>query len=81
MTKIKITIGDTFVLCLMGLSNFTSCSLFSDQIPTYDGDKYLEYVPEFYYTYFSNGVDAIKSGNLSQYVAGEVLYVYWGLYT
>lgn len=57
------------VLGIIGLSVLTSCKwLFGDHIPTDDGGKFFEYVPEFHNTYFSNGVDAIKSGNLSLYV-------------
>ena len=69
MATVKKTICGKIVLGLIGLSVLTSCKwLFGDHIPTDDGDKFFEYVPEFHYTYFSNGVDAIKSGNLSLYV-------------
>ena len=69
MATFNKTISSKIVLGLLGLSFLTSCGwFFNDNIPTDDGDKFFDYVPEFHYTYFSNGIDAIKSGNLSLYV-------------
>lgn len=45
----------------------SSC-LFSDHIPTDDQGNYFQYLPEFHDTYFSPGIDAIKSNDLSLYV-------------
>ena len=52
--------------CVVCAVSFTSCC--SDYVSTDDGGKFFEYIPEFHYTYFSSGVNAIKSGNLSLYV-------------
>ena len=52
-------------LCTIGIGLLSSCT---DYIPTDDAGKYFQYVPEFHYTYFSPGFDAIKSNNLSLYV-------------
>ena len=61
MVTFNKTFSSKIVLGLLGLSVLTSCDwLFGDNIPTDDGDKFFEYVPEFHYTYFSNGIDAIK---------------------
>ena len=68
----KLHIGKRFVtnisLCIIGVSMLSSCFLFSDHIPTDDQDKFFQYLPEFHYSYFSPGVDTIKSNNLSLYV-------------
>lgn len=68
MTTIKNTIICKFVLGLMGLSCFTSCGLFSDNIPTDDQGKFFEYISDFHNTFFQPGIDAIKSNDLSLYV-------------
>ena len=52
---------------IITLLSLISCS--NNSITTDDGGgKYFKYVPEFHYTYFSKGYDAIKSNNLSLYV-------------
>lgn len=61
--KILMGIAAPCVVCAV---SFTSCC--SDYVSTDDGGKFFEYIPEFHYTYFSSGVNAIKSGNLSLYV-------------
>lgn len=53
------------VIYAFGFGLLTSCS---DHIPTDDQEKYFQYIPEFHYTYFSPGIDAIKSNELSLYV-------------
>lgn len=54
------------VLYVFGLGLLTSCC---DHIPTDDGGgKYFDYIPEFHYTYFSNGINSIQANNLSLYV-------------
>jgi hypothetical protein len=53
------------VIYAFGFGLLVSCS---DHIPTDDQEKYFQYIPEFHYTYFSPGIDAIKSNELSLYV-------------
>ena len=55
------------VLCAFGAGLLTSCESCS-HTPTDDGGKYFEYIPEFHYAYFSNGINTIKSNELSLYV-------------
>lgn len=53
--------GVTVIVCSW---LFTSCG----ETPTYAGEKYFDYVPEFQHTYFSKGVDEIKPDELALYV-------------
>ena len=67
MATIKKTICSKVFLGLLGLSVLTSCDSCS-YVKTDDGGNYFQYIPEFHYTYFSNGIDAIKANDLSLFV-------------
>ena len=51
--------------CLFLSGNLISCS---SHISTDDCDKYFNYIEDFHYANFCNGIDVIESDNLSLYV-------------
>lgn len=56
----------SILTCACSIGLFLSCS---NHVPTDDGGgKFFEYIPEFHYTYFSDGINTIKPNNLSLYV-------------
>ena len=67
MATIKKLIYSKAFLGLLGLSVLTSCDSCS-YVKTDDGGNYFQYIPEFHYTYYSNGIDAIKANDLSLFV-------------
>ena len=66
MMIVKRTTLKKLALGIFTLGVLSSCG---DYIPTDDGGgKFFQYLPEFHYTYFSKGIDAIKPNELSLYV-------------
>ena len=63
----KIAIIGT-LLILASLAFFTLFSSCDPSISTEDYDKFFNYVPDFHFTYFSEGIDAINEDDLSLYV-------------